>query len=70
MREHNGLAVVLREPFQGREPLTEAQIELMGKLTSAAPEVDIGGWLFTPHAVSSEVSELGILIYRSSVPAT
>jgi hypothetical protein len=70
IREHDGLAVVLREPFEGREPIAEAQIELMEKLTSAAPEVDVGGWLFTPHAVSSEVSQLSILIYQSSVAAT
>jgi hypothetical protein len=70
IREHDGLAVVLCEPFPDRVPPTEAEIELMEKLTSAAPEVDVGGWLFTSHAVSSEVSELGILIYQSPVPAT
>src|SRR5262245_53141885 len=68
MREHNALAVVLHDPFQDREPITEAQIELMETLRSAVPELDIGGWFFTDHAVGSEVSELGTLIYESSVP--
>jgi len=65
MREHDALALVLHEPFQDREPITEAQIQLMEKVASAAPEADIGGWMFTPRAGSPDVSELGILIYRS-----
>ena len=69
MREHDAVAVVLREPFQDRELISEAQVELMEALVSAAPDVDIGGWLFT-SPVSSEVRELGILIYESSVAGT
>jgi hypothetical protein len=69
-REHDGLAVVLHEPFQAREALPEEEVELMEKLASAAPEVDVRGWLITARAVSSDVRELGILIYRSSVPTS
>jgi ABC-type Fe3+-hydroxamate transport system substrate-binding protein len=48
----------------GPEP-SQAQIELMEKLAAAAPDVDIGGWMFTPHAVNSDVSAFGIPVYRS-----
>ena len=69
VREHDGLAVVLVEAFQGAEPMTQGQIELMETLSAAASDVDIGGWLFTTHPVSSDVSRHGVLIYRSSDPA-
>ena len=38
----------------------------MQKLRAAAPAVDIGGWVFTTHPVSSNVSAHGVLIYRSA----
>ena len=38
----------------------------MEKLRAAAPEVDLGGWLFTTRPVSSNVSAHGVLLYRSS----
>lgn len=68
VREHDGLAVVLANTSQGAEPISRAQIELMETLSAAASELDIGGWLFTTHRVSSDVSRYGVLIYRSSDP--
>ena len=66
VREHDGLALVLAEAFPEAEPITQAEIELIETLSAAASGIDIGGWLFTTHPVSSDVSEYGVLIYRSS----
>jgi hypothetical protein len=70
VREHDGLAVVLAEAFQGAEPITQAEIELMETLSAAATDVDIRGWLFTTHRVSTDVGKYGVLIYRSSEQTT
>jgi hypothetical protein len=70
VREHDGLAVILAEAFQGAEPITRAQIELIERLSAADSDLDIGGWMFTTHRVSSDVSRYGVLIYRSPDRAT
>jgi hypothetical protein len=66
VRERDSLAVVLHERLDESEPTSHAQIELMEKLVTAAPEVDIGGLMLTPHPIGPDVRECGILIYQSS----
>jgi hypothetical protein len=65
--ERDSMAVVLVEPFQGaRGPISEQELSLIAKLRAAAPEAEIGGWLFTTRPVSPNVGAHGVLLYRSS----
>ena len=65
-REHDAPAIMLAEAFQGTEPTSKAQVEMMERISAAGAQLDIGGWLFTTHTLRSEVSNLGVLLYRLS----